>query len=169
MISTVDSRSSCLAFGCSSSSAPSVWYGRASSPRISVAPLRRCRVSRSTSSSSHSTPRLDRGEDENGMCTRTVLPRRPPVQPSGGSGAGLITSGVRARLPTFLALLLLPAPPVHRLLGALPDPPLDPAEDEEGQGDEPVPHLGGGTVLDEHADDLDHEAGRVEHHEPAQA
>src|SRR3954447_6162109 len=33
------------------------------------------RLSRSTSSSSHSTPRLDRGEDVNGICTKGRYPR----------------------------------------------------------------------------------------------
>src|SRR3954469_1991545 len=94
MISTVDSRSSCLAFGCSSSSGPAVWCGSASSARMSLAPLRRWRVSRSTSSSSHSTPRLERGEDENGMCTLFSSPflwrhdlRRPVARLTSTLGA----------------------------------------------------------------------------------
>src|SRR3954447_19749073 len=33
------------------------------------------RLSRSTSSSSHSTPRLDRGEEVNGICTQGRYPR----------------------------------------------------------------------------------------------
>ena len=66
MISIVDCSSSCLAFGCSS--APS---GRISS-RISTAPAESSRVSRSTSCSSHSTPRLARSEDWKGICTSEV-------------------------------------------------------------------------------------------------
>jgi hypothetical protein len=66
MISTVDWSSSCLALGCSS--APS---GRISS-RISTAPGDSWRVSRSTSCSSHSTPRLARSEEVNGIRTSEV-------------------------------------------------------------------------------------------------
>src|SRR4051795_503933 len=42
---------------------------------MSVAAPRSSRVWRSTSSSSHSTPRLDRGEDVNGICTEGRYPR----------------------------------------------------------------------------------------------
>jgi hypothetical protein len=66
MISMVDWSSSCLALGCSS--APS---GRISS-RISTAPAESSRVWRSTSCSSHSTPRLARSEEAKGICTPEV-------------------------------------------------------------------------------------------------
>src|SRR3954453_4599655 len=70
MISMHDSSSSCLAFGCSPP------CGAPSSARISLAigPRASSRVSRSTSSSSHSTPRLERGEELNGICTPGTLP-----------------------------------------------------------------------------------------------
>src|SRR3954470_23627049 len=42
---------------------------------MSLAAPRSSRLSRSTSSSSHSTPRLERGEDVNGICTRGRYPR----------------------------------------------------------------------------------------------
>src|SRR4051794_6371116 len=42
---------------------------------MSLAAPRSSRLSRSTSSSSHSTPRLDRGEDVNGICTKGRYPR----------------------------------------------------------------------------------------------
>ena len=63
MTSTVDSSSSCLAFGCSSPGTGVI------SARISDAPLVSSRVSRSTSSSSHSMPRLERSDGWKGMCT----------------------------------------------------------------------------------------------------
>jgi hypothetical protein len=63
MISIVDSSSSCLAVGCSEPSGDS-------SARISVAALVSCRVSRETSCSSHSMPRLDLEEDTKGICIR---------------------------------------------------------------------------------------------------
>src|SRR4051812_13153290 len=42
---------------------------------MSLAAPRSSRLSRSTNSSSHSTPRLDRGEDVNGICTSGRYPR----------------------------------------------------------------------------------------------
>src|SRR3954452_988773 len=60
--SIVDSSSSCLALGFGSS-------GSTISARISEAPDLRCRVSRSMSSSSHSTPRLVRSDGLNRMLT----------------------------------------------------------------------------------------------------
>ena len=61
MTSMVDCSSSFFALGCSPPGAISC--------RISAAPLVSARVSRSTSISSHSTPRLERGDGLKSICT----------------------------------------------------------------------------------------------------
>ena len=66
MTSIVDCSSSFFAVGCSPPPP--------SSSRISVAPLVSSRVSRSTSCSSHSTPRLEVGEALKGICTTCSYP-----------------------------------------------------------------------------------------------
>src|SRR3954453_1941296 len=84
MTSMHDSNSSCFALGCSPP------CGRPSSARVSLAAPRSSRVCRSTSSSSHSTPRLDRGEDVNGICTQRKVPAKRVPLMGGGWGGGRV-------------------------------------------------------------------------------
>src|SRR3954449_653907 len=57
---------------------------------MSLAAPRSSRVCRSTSSSSHSTPRLDRGEDVNGICTQRKVPAKRVPLMGGGWGGGRV-------------------------------------------------------------------------------
>src|SRR6266496_3916861 len=84
MTSTHDWSSSCLAFGWSPSPFGEIARSTSSDALVS------CRVCRSTSSSSHSTPRLVRGEELKSMRTLQRVSARsaPAVRPNGSERVG---------------------------------------------------------------------------------